>query len=75
MPLFLNAPETFKLATQDKLLVGATAGADVVLRTLGACLVGALAVPKGYNPIALRKSLPAFAGQTMELKTTTRARS
>lgn len=56
-PGFLNAPESFKLTRTDKLVVGTSAGVDVLLRTLGACLVGGLAVPMGYNPIALQRSL------------------
>lgn len=56
-PGFLNEPEGFDLARLDRAVVGAAAGVDVVLRTLGACLVGALAFPIGYHPRALRRAL------------------
>jgi len=56
-PGFLNQKESFRLSRTDRLVVGTSAGVDVVLRTLGSCLVGALAVPLGYNPITLRRAL------------------
>lgn len=56
-PGFLNEPEAFQLGRADRAVVGATAGVDVVLRTLGACLVGALAFPIGFHPRALRRAL------------------
>jgi pimeloyl-ACP methyl ester carboxylesterase len=37
--------------------IGAVARTDVVLRTLGASAVGALALPMGYHPIELLRSL------------------
>jgi hypothetical protein len=54
---FARIPEPFQLDRRDRFRVGATAASDVVLRTLGACLVGALALPIGYHPRALARSL------------------
>lgn len=56
-PRFAEHEPPFALGLKDRLQVGATAASDVVLRTLGACLVGALALPIGYNPLALSRSL------------------
>jgi pimeloyl-ACP methyl ester carboxylesterase len=47
---FWRIPERFELSLRDRCQVGATAFSDVVIRTLGASLVGALAVPTGYGP-------------------------
>jgi pimeloyl-ACP methyl ester carboxylesterase len=54
---FAQEPEPFTLRSAEKLQVGVTAASDVVLRTLGACLVGSLALPLGYNPLGLYRSL------------------
>ncbi len=56
-PAFARADERFDLGAWDRARVGATAASDVVLRTLGASLVGALALPIGYHPLALRRAL------------------
>lgn len=49
--------EPFQLALRDKLQVNATAASDVVLRTLGATLVGVTAMPLGFGPTKLREAL------------------
>lgn len=56
-PAFAEHEAPFALGTRDRLQVGAAAAGDVVLRTLGACLVGALALPLGYNPVALSRAM------------------
>lgn len=56
-PGFPDRPEPFHLAFKDKLQVRVTAASDVVLRTLGATLVGLTAVPLGYHPRKLREAL------------------
>jgi pimeloyl-ACP methyl ester carboxylesterase len=43
----------------DRAKVSVTAASDVVLRTLGATLVGLLAFPLGYHPKAIRRSMEA----------------
>ncbi len=54
---FAERPEPFDLALRDRLQVQATAAADIVLRTAGACLVGSLAFPLGYHPLRLKRDL------------------
>ncbi|MBK7584985.1 MAG: alpha/beta hydrolase family protein [Myxococcales bacterium] len=54
---FSTSRERFELGTRDRFKVSATAASDVVLRTLGASLVTALAVPVGYHPFALGRAL------------------
>lgn len=49
-PQFHERPEPFALRLRDRLQVQTSAASDVVLRTLGACLVGATAMPLGYGP-------------------------
>ncbi len=56
-PDFPERDETFRLARKERLQIAATAASDVVLRTAGACLVGAAAVPLGYRPKKLREAL------------------
>jgi hypothetical protein len=56
-PAFAEHEEPFALTPKDRLQIGAAAASDVVLRTLGAALVGAFALPLGYNPVALSRSL------------------
>lgn len=51
---FCDRPDPFKLRFSDHIPVDVTAAGDVVLRTLGACLVGSLALPIGYHPLAVR---------------------
>lgn len=58
LPLdFAGSKETFELTLADRAKVGATAASDVLLRTLGASLVASLALPVGYHPLALKRSL------------------
>lgn len=54
---FPDRPEPFHLHLRDRVQVRASAASDVVLRTLGACLVGATAMPFGYGPSKLRAAL------------------
>lgn len=49
--------EGFQLAFADRLQVELSAASDVVLRTAGACLVGATAMPFGYRPAKLREAV------------------
>lgn len=53
--------EDFELEAGDRARVTLTSASDVVLRTLGACLVGSLALPVGYHPSALSRSLGDLA--------------
>ncbi|NUP05964.1 MAG: alpha/beta hydrolase family protein [Polyangiaceae bacterium] len=58
LPLdFASSPEPFSLTPLERARVGLTAAADVVLRTLGATLVGSIALPLGYNPVGIYRSL------------------
>jgi len=62
-PDFYKEPEPFELSAIDRIRVGSTAAADVVLRTLGAALVGTLALPVGYHPwklAALRRDTEIY---------------
>jgi hypothetical protein len=54
---FAEEHERFTLPLRDQVPVKLGAAGDLVLRTLGACLVGALAVPVGYRPSALAAAL------------------
>ena len=54
---FARTEERFELGFADRARVGVVAGTDVVLRTLGASLVGALALPVGYHPLEMLRSL------------------
>jgi pimeloyl-ACP methyl ester carboxylesterase len=54
---FPMRPERFDLEWRDRAQVGASAAGDVVLRTLGACLVGSLALPLGYHPGQIKRAL------------------
>jgi len=54
---FAREPEPFALRALEQAQVGTAAASDVVLRTLGSCLVGALALPLGFHPLALWRSL------------------
>jgi pimeloyl-ACP methyl ester carboxylesterase len=54
---FARRREVFDLAWSDRLRVGATASFDRVLRTAGASMISTMALPLGYNPIALRQAL------------------
>jgi hypothetical protein len=61
---FATRPDPFTLGAADRVRVKSTAAGDIVLRTLGSCLVGSVAVPTGYHPIALWRALQdrAFYG-------------
>jgi hypothetical protein len=69
-PRFSEHEPPFALGPRDRAQVGASAASDVVLRTLGACLVGAFALPLGYNPVALSRSLRdrRFYGELAETR-------
>jgi pimeloyl-ACP methyl ester carboxylesterase len=54
---FPEQEEGFRLALRDRLQVELSAASDVVLRTAGACLVGATAMPLGYRPKKLREAV------------------
>lgn len=57
LPLdFWRRPETFALGAGDRARVAVTSASDVVMRTLGACVVGPLALPVGYHPVELARS-------------------
>ena len=56
-PRFHEREEPFDLGLRDQLQVGTTAMSDVLLRTLGASLVGATALPLGFGPRQLREAL------------------
>lgn len=58
LPLdFSREPDPFVLGTGERIQVGVAAASDVVLRTLGACLVGSMALPMGYHPLGLYRGL------------------
>ncbi len=54
---FPRRPEHFDLRARDRAQVTASAAGDVVLRTVGACLVGSLALPLGYHPGQIKRAL------------------
>src|SRR4029079_258530 len=54
---FPKSAEPFDLELRDRLQVGASAASDVVLRTLGATLVGTLAAPLGYRRQRMREAM------------------
>lgn len=56
---FFRVRDRFALGLRDRTLVTTTAATDVVLRTLGAALVGLLAFPLGYHPAAIRRAMRA----------------
>jgi hypothetical protein len=56
-PNFARRPEGFELALADRMKVGAAVGFDTVLRTAGASMISSMAIPLGYNPIELRRSM------------------
>ncbi|MDH5492701.1 MAG: hypothetical protein OEY14_12180, partial [Myxococcales bacterium] len=53
---FSERDEAFELALRDSLQVRASAASDVVLRSVAASMVGALALPLGYHPLRLRSA-------------------
>jgi pimeloyl-ACP methyl ester carboxylesterase len=56
-PDFAKQHEAFRLELKDTLQVRAGAASDFVLRTAAACLVGGLAYPIGFHPLALKRAL------------------
>ena len=54
---FSRQPEPFALRGADKLRVRATAASDVLIRTVGASLVGGLALPVGFRRSSLEQCL------------------
>lgn len=73
-PDFHAQPEPFQLAIKDRVQVSATAASDVVIRTVGACLVGGLALPFGYRKGRLEEALAdrSFYGPMAESADATR---
>lgn len=73
-PDFATRPEPFQLALRDRFQVRVTAASDVVIRTVGACLVGTTALPLGFSPRRLREALEdrAFYGPMAESADPTR---
>lgn len=56
---FPSLRDRFEMDVVDRTKVSLTAASDVVLRTLGATLVGTLAFPLGYHPKAIRRATAA----------------
>lgn len=56
---FSKLRDRFPMGPLDRAKVAATAASDVVLRTLGASLVGMLAFPLGYHPAAIKRAMRA----------------
>lgn len=54
---FPSRPEPFQLALRDALQVRAAAASDLLIRTVGACLVGVTAIPFGYRPSKLARAM------------------
>lgn len=58
---FAKRPEKFDLARKDRLQIGAAAGFDHLVRAVFGTMVGATAIPSGFNPIELRKAQQSVA--------------
>lgn len=54
---FAASPEQFDLVFRDRWRVKATAVTDVMVRTFAASAVGALAMPVGYHPLEMARSV------------------
>lgn len=54
---FARTPERFELAFADRLRIGAAAAFDHVVRGVFGTMVGATAMPFGFNPVELRRSM------------------
>ncbi len=54
---FVDARDDFDLDRGDRIRVRMTAALDVMVRTLGSTAVGAVAIPSGYGPRALKASI------------------
>ena len=51
---FHKRPEGFELEFRDWIRVNMTAWSDVLIRTLGAALLGSVSLPTGYNPLKIK---------------------
>jgi hypothetical protein len=56
-PEFHRSDERFVLGPLDRAAVAAAAAGDVAIRTLGASLVGAFALPSGFRPAAIGRAI------------------
>lgn len=56
-PNFARTPQKFDLARSDRVQIGAAAAFDHAVRTVFGTMVGATAVPCGFNPIELRRTM------------------
>jgi len=54
---FARRPERFDLARTDRLQIGAAAAFDHAVRAVFGTMVSATAIPFGFNPIELRRSM------------------
>jgi len=54
---FYRNHERFALDYWDSMRVGAMAASDLVLRTVGATMVGTLAIPVGYHPFKIKEMI------------------
>ena len=54
---FARTSEKFDLARADRLQIGAAAAFDHVVRAIFGTMVGSTAIPFGFNPIELRRSM------------------
>jgi len=54
---FARQPERFALARADRPQIGAAAAFDHVVRAIFGTMVSATAIPFGFNPIELRRSM------------------
>jgi len=54
---FCQRPESFELHPMDQLFVSSTASLDIIMRTIGASMVGAFALPTAANPITISKMI------------------
>lgn len=61
---FSRRPERFELARRDRLQIGLAAGLDHVVRGVFGSMVGATAIPSGFNPVELRRSMETAAFYT-----------
>lgn len=54
---FARTPESFDLGRVDRLQIGAAAAFDHAVRAVFGTMVGATAIPFGFNPVELRRSM------------------
>jgi hypothetical protein len=57
---FARTPERFDLARGDRLQIGAAAAFDHAVRAIFGTMVGSTAIPFGFNPIELRRSMESL---------------